>query len=137
MAVLIGTACGFLLGSFHTMILAISLTRSGSHQTSAFWTIHRLHNSVSVTVLVPLLMMGGWGILGAIVGILFLSANLLAPEGGIGSPNFLFTVVICAFTANTLVLSMLWAKKWFYWEAYSIASIFVMVFGWLMPWMAD
>ena len=137
MAVLIGMACGFFVGSLHTMILAISLTRSGSHQTSAFWSIHRLHNSVSVTVLVPLLMMGGWGIVGAIVGVLFFSANLLAHEGGLGNPNFLFTVVICAFTANALVLSMLWARKWVYWEAYSIASVFVIVFGWLLPWLLD
>ena len=137
MALLIGTACGLFMGTLFTMVWAVALATPGRLPARGPRVLVRAPGSMSMAVLLPLVVMGGWGIVGGFLGALYLAVNEIAPRDGFGSPNGVFTIAVCLFTVNALILGALWTRRKAWWEGYGVGLAFVGVFGWLMPWLAD
>ena len=137
MALLIGTACGLFMGTLFTMVWAATLAAPSKVPAHGPRVLDRAPAGLSLAVLLPLMVMGGWGIMGGFLGALYLAVNEIAPRDGFGSPNGAFTIAVCIFTVNALILGALWTRRKAWWEGYGVGLAFVGVFGWLMPWLAD
>ena len=133
MALLIGTACGFFMGSLFTMIWAINITKPGRNPSSLFSYLDRVPGSIPAAALLPLVIMGAWGFVGGMIGALYIGAEAVAPGPGLGSENMVFAILVCALTANVVILGTLWARKWFWRDGCLLGSAFAGMFGWLMP----
>ena len=133
MAVLIGTACGFFVGTLFTMLWAINITAPDRQPSALFGFLNRVPGTIPASALLPLVVMGAWGLAGGMIGVIYIGAEALAPTPGLGSPNMAFSIGVCTFTLNALVLGALWARKWFWWDGYLLGLAFVGMFGWLMP----
>ncbi len=133
MALLIGTACGFFMGSLFTMLWAINITKPGRSPSSLFSYLDRVPGTIPAAALLPLVIMGAWGFLGGMIGALYIGAEALAPGSGLGSENMVFAIAISAFTLNALVLGAFWVRKWFWRDGYLLGLAFAGMFGWLMP----
>ena len=64
-----------------------------------------------------------WSAVGVFLGLLLRALEDRAPEGGLGSPNLVFTALVLLRAARRQVLAM--------------AVVFVGAFGWLMPHLAQ
>ena len=104
MALLIGTACGFFIGTLFTMLWAVNITAPGRKPSALFGSLNRVPGTIPASALLPLAVMGAWGLGGGMIGALYIGAEALAPGSGIGSPNMAFSIGICAFTLNAVVL---------------------------------
>ena len=72
--------------------------------------------------------------IGMLLGLLLLALNDRRPDNGLGSPNAAYTLIIVALTAvvvmPTLVVPAV--RRW----CVVGAVVFVVAFGWVMPWLA-
>ena len=133
MALLIGTACGFFMGSLFTMLWAINVTKPGHTPSNLFSYLDRVPGTIPAAALLPLVIMGAWGLAGGMIGALYIGAEALVPGPGLGSENMVFAIAVCAFTANVLILGAFWVRKWFWRDGYLLGLAFAGMFGWLMP----
>ena len=132
-ALLIGTACGFFIGTLFTMLWAVNITAPGRKPSALFGSLNRVPGTIPASALLPLVVMGAWGLGGGMIGALYIGAEALAPGSGIGSPNMAFSIGICVFTLNAVVLGALWTRKWIWRDGYLLGVAFAGMFGWLMP----
>ena len=137
MEILIGTACGLFMGTIFINVAALMVfyPRKGPSITASLLT--RGPYPLSLTLLLPLIVMMGWGIVGGIMALLYLAAEELFPEDGLGSPNRVFTIAVSVFTFNVVALGLLWLRRRVWWEGYMLGLTFVGLFGWLMPWLVS
>ena len=132
-ALLIGTACGFFIGTLFTMLWAINITAPDRKPSALFGSLNKVPGTIPASALLPRVVRGGWGFGGGMIGALYIGAEALASGPGIGSPNMAFTIVVCAFTLNAVILGALWTRKWFWRDGYILGIAFAGMFGWLMP----
>ena len=71
-ALLIGTACGFFMGSLFTMLWAINITKPGRNPSNFFSYLDRVPGTIPAAALLPLVIMGAWGLLGGMIGALYI-----------------------------------------------------------------
>ena len=77
-----------------------------------------------------------WLFLGTMSGIGYRVVAARFVEGGLGSPNVVYTVgVIAVAAALCLLLSLLWRSAFRYWLALALGM--AAAFGWLLPWLAQ
>ena len=137
MEILIGGASGLLMGTMFINAAALSILLPKRSPSMATTFLLRGSSSLSMSLLLPLMIMAAWGVVGSVVGLLYIASEEVFPEDGLGSPNRVFTISVLIFTANALMLGLLRARRWDWWEGYGLALAFVGIFGWLMPWLAD
>jgi hypothetical protein len=82
------------------------------------------------------LFMLTWTALGLLLGALYLRAESDSPDGGLLSPNRLFTVAIVIVVASLLAATAV-VRGRPGWPVWSTALIAVLAFGWMLPWMAQ
>ena len=87
MALLIGTACGFFMGTLFTMLWAVNITAPGHKPSALFGSLNSVPGTIPASALLPLVIMGAWGLGGGMIGALYIGAEALAPGSGIGSPQ--------------------------------------------------
>ncbi len=133
MAVLMGTACGFFMGTLFTMLWAINITAPDRKPSALFGFFSRVPGTIPASALLPLVVMGAWGLGGGMIGVVYIGVEALAPGPGLGSPNMAFSIGVCAFSLNAIVLGALWVRKWFWRDGYLLGTAFAGMFGWLMP----
>ena len=76
-----------------------------------------------------------WGLVGAVVGLLYWASTEAVPGGGMGSPNLLYTVAVVVVALAVAVPLGLMLRR----VAPGIAVLtltFVGLFGWLLPFLA-
>ncbi len=137
MEIVIGAACGLVMGTLFTSAWGIMLSNSsrGTFKSLAF--LSRPSMPANLRLLVPVIGFAAWGLVGAILGLFLFAANQLFPADGLGSPNLAFTILVLLLTINGLVLALLWEGRRDWWEAYGLGAVFAGLFGWLMPWLAE
>ena len=137
MEILIGGACGFFMGTMFINAAALRILLPNGGPSIAATFLLRGTSSFSASVLLPLMVMAAWGVIGSVVGLLYIASEEVFPENGLGSPNRVFTIGVLIFTVNALMLSLLLVRRMNWWEGYGLALAFLGIFGWLMPWLAD
>ncbi|MBI5285903.1 MAG: hypothetical protein HY874_12515 [Chloroflexi bacterium] len=72
--------------------------------------------------------------LGLILGMALVGIEARRPEGGLGSPNLVYTLLVLALTAVAVIPSFAVPAV----RRFSIAAalVFAASFGWAMPWLA-
>ncbi|MBI5287684.1 MAG: hypothetical protein HY873_01790 [Chloroflexi bacterium] len=71
---------------------------------------------------------------GMVMGLALHGIEARRPDGGLGSPNLVYTVLVLALVA-ALVVPMLLAP----WRRFAVgaAMLAVLLFGWAVPWLAQ
>jgi ABC-type methionine transport system permease subunit len=101
-----------------------------------FRTIFERYKPAEVVLSLVALAYPVWGIIGAIVGILYTISDKQAPGSGLGSPNLVFTIAILAVTVMMAVPFVLLLRQVAAGVAF-IALASAGVFGWLVPYFAE
>jgi hypothetical protein len=77
-----------------------------------------------------------WGFIGIIAGLVYNLIEGSSPGDGLGSSNYIFTVVILCFTGLAILGLLLFRRK-MVWLGITISIAFAGVFGWLLPLIAN
>ena len=91
-------------------------------------------NVIALSVVIHLVAVLLLTAAGMILGLLLVGLEERRPDGGLGSPNAAFTLIVFALTAVVIIpLLILPAVR-----RYAVISggIFAALFGWAMPWLA-
>lgn len=91
-------------------------------------------NVVALTVVLHMLGLLLLTALGMLLGLVLRAMEERQPDGGIGSPNLVYTILVVALVAALVIPTTLFPKL----RAYSISfgALAVIGFGWAMPWLS-
>ena len=131
-----GTAGGFLMASLFIPAVSIMMFSLVKNPSPTFRTIFDRYQPGGVVLSLVVLAYPVWGIIGAIVGILYTISDKQAPGSGLGSPNFVFTITILAVTVMMTVPFVLLLRQVATGVAF-IALASAGIFGWLVPYFAE
>lgn len=92
-------------------------------------------NAVMLAIPVSIVAFLGWTLVGLILGLLYRGASDNLAGGGLGSPNWPFTLGV--LLAGLLFLTIvLYAWRRLPWQVLALTAAFVALFGWAMPYLA-
>ena len=77
-----------------------------------------------------------WAVVGGVLGLLYRISVNEAPGRGIGSPNFIFTLLVIVATAIFATPFVVIIRGRASLGILSIAITFMGIFGWLLPYFA-
>jgi hypothetical protein len=130
---------GFVLGYAMAIILAplaaIALVRSNDRTGFAQRVAPEGTNVVALAVVVHFAFMLVLTAVGMILGMALAGIEDRRPDGGLGSPNAIYTVVILALTSAIFIPTIIVPAIRRY--ALYAALVFALVFGWGLPWLAQ
>ena len=135
-AVVAGTAGGFLMASLFICAGSLMMFSLVNSPTPAFRLIFDRFPPGGVVLSIVALAYPIWGIVGAIMGILYIISVEQLPGRGLGSPNLAFTlavVVVAVMTAAPFAVLLRQVIA----GVIAIAVAFVGVFGWFLPYFAE
>jgi hypothetical protein len=129
-----GFIIGFALSLAAAPLGAILLIRSNDRTGLAQRIAPPGTNMIGLSVVVHFAAMVVLTMIGLLLGILLVALNDRRPANGLGSPNVAYTLIVVALTAvivmPTLVVPAV--RRW----CVVGALVFVVAFGWVMPWLA-
>jgi hypothetical protein len=131
---------GFLMGYAYsllfTAIVAVMIINARSRVPYLAKAIAPNISPVMLAVPVSILGFLGWTMVGMILGLLYRGSLDTLEGGGLGSPNWPFTLGVLLAGGGFLVL-VLYAWRRLPWQALLLAAAFVALFGWAMPHLAS
>ena len=93
-------------------------------------------SAVQLAVPISLMAFVAWTLVGLLLGLAYRAARLNLAGGGLGSPNWPFTLgVLVAATAFLAVVYYGWRRL--RWPVLLMAAAFAGMFGWGMPHLAE
>ena len=93
-------------------------------------------SAVQLAVPISLMAFVAWTLVGLLLGLTYRAARLNLAGGGLGSPNWPFTVgVLVAMVAFLAVVYYAWRRL--RWPVLLTAAAFAGMFGWGMPHLAE
>jgi hypothetical protein len=134
--VLAGLVCGYALALVSTPLIALALLRLRSSVALIGRVVPREVPLAAVAVVVHGFAFLTWTALGIVLGLLLGGIEDRAPEGGLGSPNGLFTFILLVWTVVAAAPIMVLLPR-LRRPAAAMAILFVALFGWLMPYLAE
>jgi FtsH-binding integral membrane protein len=134
--VLAGFVCGYVLALISAPLVAFLLLRLRPRMPALARAVPEQVPVVALTVVLFGFTFLFWTGLGLVLGLILMGFEDRAPEGGLGSPSFAFTLVIVfasavAFTPAAVLLRS--GRRY----VIAAAVVFLAVFGWLMPYLAQ
>ena len=128
---LVGYAIALMVGP----LAAIAVVRSNDRTGVAQRLAPPGTSVIALSVVLHFVAMLMFTAIGLLFGMVLLGINGRRPDGGLGSPNITYTLLIVALTA-ALVLPTLVVPAI---RRYALAGgiVFVVLFGWAMPWLAS
>jgi hypothetical protein len=93
-------------------------------------------NAVQLAVPISLMAFVAWTLVGLLLGLTYRAARLNLAGGGLGSPNWGFTLGVLLATAAFLAV-VLYAWRRLSWPVLVSAAAFAGMFGWGMPHLAE
>jgi len=93
-------------------------------------------NAVQLAVPISLMAFVAWTLVGLLLGLIYRAARLNLVGGGLGSPNWGFTLGVVVATAAFLAV-VLYAWRRLSWPVVVSAAAFAGMFGWGMPHLAE
>ena len=130
-----GFVCGYGVALVFTPLAALMIIDARSRIPYLAKAIAPNISVVALTVPVSLLGFLIWTAVGMVLGLLYRGAEQNVPDGGLGSPNLLYTALVLAFGGSALIIIALGLRR-LPWPVLVIGVVFVGVFGWAMPYLA-
>lgn len=133
--VLAGFICGFVLSLISTPLFAIWIVRS--RESVAF--VRQAARGVPVLLItIPAANIAFlfWTALGIVLGMTLILVERATSQGGLGSPNLLFTAIILILAAMIFLPPLVLlpsARR----MALFLAACFIALFGWVTPYLAQ
>ena len=135
--ILSGVVCGLV---FSTVVLA-----DGVFLLKIRQDVHSYLSKVLQPPLTPMIVMlavvfgvpPAFGLLGAISGLIYNVIDDASPDGGLGSPNFVFTLAVLCIAAVISLIFLASRKKLIIIPGLLTSIAFAGVFGWILPFLAD
>ncbi len=133
-AVFAGFVIGYAIALFIAPAVAIAIVRTNDRSGLAQQIAPPGTNVIALAVVVHFAAIIVFTALGLVLGMALAGISDRRPDGGIGSPNLIYTLLVVALTA-TIVIPMM-AVPLLRRFAIGTAIVFAALFGWAMPWLA-
>ena len=130
-----GFVCGYAVALVFTPLVALMIVNARSRIPYLAKAIAPNISAVALTVPVSLVGFLIWTAIGMVLGLLYRGAEQNIPEGGLGSPNLLYTALVLSFGGSALMLIALVLRR-LPWQVAVMGVAFVGGFGWAMPYLA-
>ncbi len=135
MAVFAGFVTGYAYSLLFTAVVSVMLVNARSRVPLLAKAIAPNISPVMLAVPVALLAFLGWTLVGLVAGALYRGARDHLAGGGLGSPNWPFTMgVLLAGLAFLAVVLYAWRRLSA--PVMVLAASFVALFGWGLPYLA-
>jgi len=130
-----GFVCGYAVALLFTPLVALTIVNARSRIPYLAKAIAPNISAVALTVPISLFAFLIWTAIGMVLGLLYRGAEQDIPQGGLGSPNLLYTALVLSFGVSALMLIAL-ALRRLPWQVAVMGLAFVGGFGWAMPYLA-
>ena len=130
-----GFVVGYALALALSPVAAIALVRSNERTGFAQRVAPEGTNVVALSVVLHFAAMIVLTAVGLILGMALGGLEDRRPDGGLGSPNVAYTLIVVALTAVIIIPTI--AVPSIRRIALVGAVIFVIAFGWAVPWLAQ
>lgn len=130
-----GFICGFALALLATPVLALALVRGRVSSPFIQRALPEGTNLVALSILLHTFLLLALTAIGMLLGLLLWGLEDNRPDGGLGSPNRVFTIVILA-TAAIAVLPLAVVLRRQRVALLGAGAVFAITFGWLMPYLS-
>jgi hypothetical protein len=131
-----GFVCGYAVALVFTPLVALMIINARSRVPYLAKAIAPNISAVALTVPISLFAFLIWTAIGMVLGLLYRGAEQNIPQGGLGSPNLLYTALVASFGVSALMLIALGLRR-LPWSVLVIGVAFVGGFGWAMPYLAQ
>ncbi len=134
--VLAGLVCGYILALVSTPLVALTLLNMRARFPAVERTVPSQVPLLALAVVIHGFTIMMWTALGMVFGLILSGIEERVPEGGLGSPNGVFTLVVLLWTvvASAPIIMLLRPVRR---QAAAMAILFALLFGWLMPYLAQ
>jgi len=130
-----GFLCGYALSIVATPVLALALVRGRVSSPFIQRAMPEGTNVAALSVVLHVFLLLMLTAIGMLLGLLLYGLENNRPDGGLGSPNRVFTIVILAITAiAVLPLAVVLPRQRL--ALFAAGAVFAMTFGWLMPYLS-
>jgi len=130
-----GFVCGYAIALLFTPLVALTIINARSRVPFLAKAIAPNISAVALTVPISLFAFLIWTAIGMVLGLLYRGAEQNIPQGGLGSPNLLYTALVLSFGVSALIIIALGLRR-LPWQVLVIGVAFVGGFGWAMPYLA-
>jgi hypothetical protein len=131
-----GFVMGYAMSLVFTALAAVMVVRARSRLPSLAKAIAPNLSVVMLAVPISILAFLLWTMIGLILGLLYRGALDHLSGAGLGSPNWPFTLGVILFTLAFLAV-ILYAWRRLPWQVLVMAVMFLGLFGWAMPYLAE
>ena len=134
--VLAGFVCGYILALLSAPLVAVLIVRLRPRVPFLARAAPEQVPVVTLTVVLFGFTFIFWTALGMVLGLILMGLEDRAPEGGLGSPSLAFTLIIVLVSVAACIPAAVLPRPA---RRYVLVSalVFVGVFGWLMPYLAQ
>lgn len=130
-----GFLCGYALSIMATPVLALVLVRGRVNSAFIQRAMPEGTNVVALSIVLHVFLLLVLTAIGMLLGLLLYGLENNRPDGGLGSPNRVYTIVILAIAAiAVLPLAVVVRRQRI--ALLAIGAVFVVTFGWLMPYLS-
>jgi hypothetical protein len=129
-----GFVCGYAIALLFTPLVALTIISARSRVPFLAKAIAPNISAVALTVPISLFAFLIWTAIGMVLGLLYRGAEQNIPQGGLGSPNLLYTALVFSFGTSALMIIALGLRR-LPWQVLVIGVAFVGGFGWAMPYL--
>ena len=131
-----GFVSGYIMALIFSGLLALMVVERRSRIPYLAKAIAPNLSAVALAVPISLIAFLLWTAIGMLFGRLYRYTLEEAPDGGLGSPNLLYTMLIIAF-AGLILTAIVAAFRRLPWQVAVIGLSFIVLFGWVLPFLAQ
>ncbi len=131
-----GFVCGYAVALVFTPVAALMVVDARSRIPYLAKAIAPNVSAVALAVPISLLGFLVWTAVGMVLGLLYRGAERNVPDGGLGSPNLLYTALVLGFGGSAVLLTALGFRR-LRWPVLILGAAIVGTFGWAMPYLAQ
>ncbi len=131
-----GFVVGYAFSLLFTAVAAMMVIEARSSVPYLAKAIASNISALQLAVPISLLAFLGWTLVGLLLGAVYRAARINLAGGGLGSPNWPFTLAVLLATIAFLAV-VLYAWRRLRWRVVLTAAAFAAMFGWGMPHLAE
>ena len=131
-----GFVVGYAFSLLFTGVAAVMLIEARGRVPYLAKAIAPNIGAVQLAVPISILAFLAWTLVGLLLGLAYRAARLNLAGGGLGSPNWPFTLAMLMATVVFLAI-VLYAWRRVPWRVLLMALAFAGMFGWAMPHLAE